>query len=94
MSNKIDSTLSERGSNYGTFEMNAEMAQELKSIVREYDSMYEDNNLRAIHKEAIDMIMHKISRIVNGDPSYQDSWVDIQGYAKLAEEYNDGIVRT
>jgi len=33
--------------------------------------------------EALDMICSKISRIVNGDPDYDDSWVDIAGYAQL-----------
>ena len=32
------------------------------------------------------MILHKISRIVNGDPNYKDSWTDIIGYAKLVEK--------
>ena len=29
------------------------------------------------------MIAHKMGRIVNGDPYYDDSWVDIVGYAQL-----------
>lgn len=29
------------------------------------------------------MILHKVSRIINGDPSYADSWRDIAGYAQL-----------
>lgn len=29
------------------------------------------------------MIAHKIARILNGDPDYDDSWVDIAGYATL-----------
>jgi hypothetical protein len=29
------------------------------------------------------MITHKISRILNGDPNYDDSWRDIAGYAML-----------
>ena len=31
------------------------------------------------------MIAHKMGRILNGDPSYIDSWTDIVGYAKLIE---------
>jgi len=34
--------------------------------------------------EALDMIQHKIARILNGDPYYEDSWVDVIGYAQLA----------
>lgn len=37
-------------------------------------------------KEALEMIAHKIGRIVNGDPDYQDSWDDIAGYAVLASQ--------
>ena len=29
------------------------------------------------------MIAHKIGRILNGDPNYLDSWIDIVGYAQL-----------
>jgi hypothetical protein len=36
--------------------------------------------------EALDMICHKIGRILNGDPNYADSWVDIAGYAKLVAD--------
>jgi hypothetical protein len=37
-------------------------------------------------REALDMIAHKIGRILNGDPNYADSWVDIAGYAKLVAD--------
>jgi hypothetical protein len=37
-------------------------------------------------KESLDLICNKISRIVNGDPWYHDSWHDIIGYARLVEE--------
>ena len=29
------------------------------------------------------MMQHKIGRILNGDPAYLDSWVDIVGYTQL-----------
>ena len=34
-------------------------------------------------RETLEMVAHKIGRILNGDPDYDDSWVDIAGYAKL-----------
>ena len=40
----------------------------------------------ADQNEALQMICHKIARIVNGDPDYADSWVDIAGYAKLVAD--------
>ena len=44
-------------------------------------------------REALFMIAHKIGRIVNGDPWYADSWVDIAGYAKLVADRLEGIER-
>lgn len=42
--------------------------------------------------EALDMIAHKIARIINGDPDYADSWDDIAGYAKLVADRLQGKV--
>jgi hypothetical protein len=36
------------------------------------------------------MICHKLGRIVNGDPNYADSWIDIAGYAKLVADRLEG----
>ena len=41
--------------------------------------------LRDDQKEALEMVVHKIGRILNGDPDYQDSWTDIIGYTRLVE---------
>ena len=37
--------------------------------------------------ESIDMICHKLGRIANGDPFYDDSWRDIEGYARLVTNF-------
>lgn len=76
----IQSTLEERGSRYGTFIDNACVAQDLKQVLRE---AWDEDNITSIHKEALEMICHKMARIVNGDPNYIDSWHDIAGYATL-----------
>jgi hypothetical protein len=39
-----------------------------------------------VQREAIDMICHKLGRILSGDPSHPDHWLDIQGYARCAWE--------
>jgi len=81
----ITETLKERGSRYGSFESHAEITQDLKLIIQEaLDSKLKI--LDADMKEALDMICHKIGRIVNGDPCYADSWVDIASYAKLVAD--------
>lgn len=79
MSN-IDSTLEKRGSKYGTFEDNANTTQFLKEFFKTHSSW---NDMSRYQKESLEMIAHKIARILNGDPDYDDSWVDIAGYATL-----------
>lgn len=80
----IEDTLELRGNVYGKYETLATTAQQLKDIVRmgaNYDS------LSLPMKESVDMICHKIARIVNGgQPQEIDHWHDIAGYAKLIED--------
>lgn len=38
------------------------------------------------------MIFNKVARILNGNPNYADSWVDIAGYAKLVSDRLDGLL--
>ena len=82
MSN-IDDTLKERGSRYGEFTGHAEITQGLKDAMVTGVSWHllEDDM-----KEALEMVAHKIGRIVNGDPTYIDSWTDIIGYTRLVEK--------
>jgi hypothetical protein len=47
-------------------------------------------NMAPDQREALDMIAHKIGRILNGDPDYSDSWRDIAGYATLVADRLDG----
>jgi hypothetical protein len=37
--------------------------------------------------------VHKIGRIVNGNPDAVDHWIDIAGYAKLISDRLEGIER-
>lgn len=88
---EIDAVLAERGSRYGTFVGHAQVTQELKHIIQ--ISLNERmKTLTNDQQEALDMICHKIGRIVNGDPNYADSWVDIAGYAKLVADRLEGKV--
>jgi len=76
----IENTLKERGSRYGDFAGHAFITQEIKRAMY-YRSNWE--SLSNDKKEALEMIAHKIGRILNGDPDYKDSWIDIEGYAHL-----------
>jgi hypothetical protein len=80
--NDIQATLDERGSRYGDFMGHAEITCELKGIIAQY-AITREKKLEPDQIEALDMICHKIGRILNGDPDYADSWHDIAGYAQL-----------
>lgn len=78
----IDTILTERGNRYGEFDVHASITQELKAVMHDSPN-WRSNKLTPDMKEALEMIQHKIGRILNGDPFYKDSWVDISGYATL-----------
>lgn len=81
----IDATLAERGSKYGKFVDHAIVTQKLKRVLHEH-AVRHDKSFALDQAEALDMICHKLGRIVNGDPDYADSWIDIAGYAKLVAD--------
>ena len=76
----INETLKDRGNRYGAFDKHAEITQNLKRDMRTGRMWF---GLDDDMKEALEMIQHKIGRILNGDPNYADSWIDIAGYAQL-----------
>ena len=80
---EIDDILAERGTRYGRFDSHARITQRLKEemvLTPKWPALKTDQ------KEALEMIAHKIGRILNGDPDYADSWADIAGYAKLVAD--------
>ena len=79
----IAETLKERGTRYGSFIGHANITQNLKQFMQATPKW---RALTSDKQEALDMIAHKIGRILNGDPNYADSWVDIAGYAKLVAD--------
>jgi hypothetical protein len=89
MSEDVDKILDERATTYGAFKDVAGFAQEMKNAIRVCNSTELDDD----QMEALDMIASKIGRILNGDPNYVDSWVDIAGYAQLVADRLQGKVR-
>lgn len=94
---EIQETLQERGKRYGKFTDHAEVTQLLKQVI---DDNLPSGRTRANGRhgpfldpdqaEALDMICHKIGRILCGDPDYADSWHDIAGYALLVSQRLEG----
>jgi hypothetical protein len=76
----IESLLNERHKTHGNFREHAIVTQLLKRIMRNSPNWA---SLSMDDKEALEMIAHKIARILCGDPNHADHWVDISGYATL-----------
>ena len=83
MTDNITEILEERGSRYGDFYGHARITQNIKHAMSDSPNW---KKLRVDQRECLEMIAHKIGRILNGDPDYQDSWTDIAGYARRVEE--------
>lgn len=92
MTHDINKTLTERGKRYGTFQGHAEISQRLKGVLMKFEAE-RGCDLDPDQREALQMICHKIARIINGDPDYADSWHDIAGYAQLVADRLNGVAR-
>jgi len=86
---EIDETLKERGNRYGDFYSHADITQNIKAAMKDSSNW---RTLKCSQKEALEMIAHKIGRILNGDPDYADSWHDIAGYAGLVDKELSGEI--
>lgn len=73
--------LEDRGKDYGSFANLAKLSQNMKQCYKHSDNYL--SNMKPYQKEALDMIIHKVARIINGNHHKIDSWQDIAGYATL-----------
>lgn len=76
----IGNLLKERGKRYGEFTEHARITQRLK------DAMVDSPNWAQLPddmKEALEMVAHKVGRLLNGDHTYVDNVIDIIGYMQL-----------
>lgn len=76
----IDDILKERNKTHGDFDKQSELVQALEHAIRLSKNW---DILPAHQKEALEMIMRKVSRILVGEPAHIDSWADIVGFAQL-----------
>lgn len=84
---KVDDILIERGGRYGPFVDHADITQGIKRAMRNSRNWGVLNNDM---REALEMVAHKIGRILNGDPTYTDNVIDIIGYMTLVLDRMEG----
>lgn len=78
--NDIKKTLLERGKSHGEFSKTAKTSQKLKRVMVDSENW---GGLTLPQREALEMVMHKAARILNGNPNVRDHWIDIAGYSSL-----------
>lgn len=91
LENDPNDILKQRGKIYGSFTSHAYITQRLENLCEEHFNIVHTTHnfkhfLTPVQLEGFHMILHKIGRIVNGDPMYEDSWRDIAGYATLVAD--------
>lgn len=78
-----------RGRTHGDFSDHARITQSLKDVLREeltFRNERGQKRLTTTQLESLDMIVHKIGRIIAGNSHHRDHWDDIAGYATLVAE--------
>lgn len=84
---EINEILEERRKTNGDFKEHAMITQQLKNIVQRHHL-----KLNWEQRESIEMILHKIGRILAGSPNTEDHWDDIAGYAILGKRSITGVI--
>lgn len=79
----VEATLKERGRVHGPFDQHSVIAQELKAAMRRAPGWA---MLSPDAMEGLEMIQHKVARILNKGWMCADSWHDVAGYAVLVEK--------
>jgi hypothetical protein len=76
----IEDLVKERGGEHGDFRTQFPTAQSLKQVARASKNW---ERMSLSQREALEMVLLNVSRILNGNPSSADHWADIAGYAYL-----------
>lgn len=89
MTTDINALLAERGRTHGDYVTHALITQDLKRVINHHVGDL-DRRLDDDMQETLDMIAHKIGRIIAGNAAEPDHWRDIAGYAQLVANRLEG----
>ncbi len=84
----VDKTLEDRGESYGAFDVNVEAVAEIMGVLNHVHKCKTGSDLNLIDHTHLQYQVIKLVRL-GATPSHKDSWLDLQGYAKLSEAYYD-----
>ena len=77
----VENTLNQRGSIYGSFAANSQVAIDLIAVILNANAS-RSASLPAHELNALIMISEKMSRVLTG-ASHDDNWIDMAGYSQL-----------
>ena len=80
MSDEIRELVNERSEVHGNYTAHAHASQSLKNIIR---LNWIGDTPTPVMQETLEMIAHKLARIIVGDAYHADHWRDIAGYSFL-----------
>lgn len=87
MANDMDTPLfgllDVRERTHGNYPEQTVTAQGLKYLIRSAPNW---EAMTPAMRESLEMICTKIARILHGDPSFEDAWIDVAGYAELVRK--------
>lgn len=83
----IRDILAERGQTHGHFPLHAYITQRMKELFRQQENWH---RLTDAQREFLDMDAHKVGRILAGDPTHSDHYLDVAGYATLCVQELEG----
>lgn len=83
MTNNIRDILSARQNTHGDYTDHARVTQNIKHMMRESPNW---TRLHADQIETLEMLAHKIGRVLAGDNNFPDHWDDMAGYATLSAD--------
>ena len=82
MTTDINALLAEREKTHGDYAVHALITQDLKRVMTHHVG-HLDRRLDDDMQESLDMIAHKIGRIIAGNAAEPEHWRDVAGYAQL-----------
>ena len=79
----VAEVLKARSQRYGPYKVHAAAEQAIKRAMQSQPGW---QNLNDVQQSVLDMVVHKIARILNGSADHADNWIDIAGYSKQTKE--------
>jgi Domain of unknown function (DUF6378) len=81
--NSLTQILEERPKAHGDFTDVAACAQATKDLWRSRPGW---DKLTKTQREGLEMIAHKVARVLSGNPNHLDHWQDLAGYATITAD--------